>query len=116
MQAHASRKPLLVLFSETGCPWCECAQLEFLLPTQSKHEYRAKELFRQIDIDQETPLRGFGGGALAEPRLGFGFADFYSAYLLPRVDHFRGPRLQLFLPSGQYRRRSAPQPAPKRKR
>ena len=85
MQAHASRKPLLVLFSETGYPWCECAQCEFLLPAQSKHESRARVLFLQIDIDRETPLRRFDGAALAEPLLGFGIADFYSAYLDERI-------------------------------
>ncbi len=85
MQAHANHKPLLVLFSETGCPWCECPQREFRLPTQSKHEYRARVLFRQIDIDRETPLRRFGGSALAEPLLGFGIAGFYGACLDERI-------------------------------
>ena len=32
--AAARKIPLLLLFSEAGCPWCERARQEFLLPMQ----------------------------------------------------------------------------------
>ncbi len=112
----ASRRPLLVLFSETGCLWCERARREVLLPMQSNPGYQSRVLFRQIDIDKETPLTGFdgkptshrafaralkvsrfptimllgpNGEALAEPLIGFGIADFYGAYLDRRIDDAR---------------------------
>ncbi len=109
----ASKRPLLVLFSETGCPWCERARREFLLPMQGNPDYQAKVVFRQIDIDQKTPLTAFDGAAtshqafaramkikrfptvlllgpegevLAEPLVGLGIADYYGAYLDERID------------------------------
>ena len=112
-RAAADGRPILVLFSETGCPWCERARREFLLPMQGNAAYRAKVVFRQIDIDRTTPLRGFDGAMtshqalagklkvsrfptvmlfgpdgrlLAEPLVGFAIADFYGAYLDERID------------------------------
>ncbi len=112
-EVAASRRPLLILFSETGCLWCERARNEFLLPMQGNASYRSRVLFRQIDIDKDTPLTGFDGAitthkklartlkvtrfptvmllgadgkALAEPLVGFGIADFYGAYLDERIE------------------------------
>lgn len=112
-QASAGGRPLLVLFSQDGCPWCERTRREFLLPMQANAGYQARVIFRQIDIDQATPLTGFDGAAtthhafaramrvkrfptvmllgpdgrvLAEPLVGFGIADFYGAYLDERID------------------------------
>jgi thioredoxin-related protein len=109
----SGKKPLLVLFSQTGCPWCERARREFLLPMQANSSYQAKVIFRQIDIDQATPLTGFDGAptshqafarmmkvdrfptilllgqdgrVLAEPLVGFGIADFYGAYIDERIE------------------------------
>lgn len=114
---------MLILFSKTGCPWCERARREFLLPMQSNADYRAKVVFRQIDIDQATPLTGFDGkltshqafarslkinrfptvmlfgpdgSVLAEPLVGFGIADFYGAYLEERI---AGATAKLALPA-----------------
>jgi thiol-disulfide isomerase/thioredoxin len=113
LQATASGRPLLLLFSQDGCPWCERSRREFLLPMQANAGYRERVIFRQIDIDQATPLTGFDGAAtthrafaramkvkrfptvmllghdgriLAEPLVGFGIADFYGAYLDERID------------------------------
>ena len=115
-EVAASRRPLLILFSETGCVWCERARNEFLLPMQGNASYRSRVLFRQIDIDKDTPLTGFDGGStthkdlaralkvtrfptvmllgadgktLAEPLVGFGIADFYGAYLDERIKSAR---------------------------
>ncbi len=112
-EAAASRRPLLVLFSQAGCQWCERVRREFLLPMQGNQEYQARVIFRQVDIDQPTPLTGFDGAAtshlafagkmkvrlfptvmllgqdgrvLVEPLVGFGIADFYGAYLDERID------------------------------
>jgi hypothetical protein len=111
--AAASGRPLLVLFSQDGCLWCERTRREFLLPMQRNPDYRAKVIFRQVDTDHATPLTGFDGGTtshsafaralkvrlfptvmlldangrvLAEPLVGFGIADFYGAYLDGRIN------------------------------
>ena len=60
-QAAAQGKAYVVLFSETGCPWCERARREFLLPMQENPHFSAKAVFRQINIDSDEVLRDFSG-------------------------------------------------------
>ena len=106
-------KVMLVLFSQDGCPWCERARREFLLPIQKNESYTSRLTFRQIDMDRRTPLRDFQGKAsthadfarangitvyptvmllgpdgerLAEPIRGFNGSDFYGAYLDRRIE------------------------------
>ncbi len=62
-QAAAQGKAYVVLFSETGCPWCERVRREFLLPMQEDPQYNAKAVFRQINIDSDEALRDFSGRA-----------------------------------------------------
>jgi thioredoxin-related protein len=105
--------PLLVLFSEAGCPWCERARQEFLLPMQRNPEYKAKVLMREVGTDSSDALVDFTGNkttqaefarrqgvlmmptvmllgprgeALAEPLMGFGGADYYGYFLDQRID------------------------------
>ena len=110
----AERKiPLLVLFSEAGCPYCERARLEFLLPMQRNPEYRGKVMMREVGIDNPAALVDFAGNrttqaefarrlhvnmmptvlllgprgeALAEPLVGFRGADYYGYFLDQRID------------------------------
>ena len=110
----AERKiPLLVLFSEAGCPWCERARQEFLLPMQRNPEYRAKVMMRELGVDDSAALVDFAGNtttqanfaranrismtptvmlfgprgeALGEPLVGFGSADYYGYFLDRRID------------------------------
>jgi len=106
-------KPLLVLFSESGCPWCERLRKEHLLPMQRNAGYQAKLQFLQVDVDGKNTLRDFTGQSvtqaalarrygirvmptvlllgprgevLAEPLIGFTSADFYGYYLDQRID------------------------------
>lgn len=106
-------RPLLVLFSETGCPWCEKVRREHLLPLQRNAGYQARLQFMQVDVDGTKALRDFAGQAatqaalarrynirimptvlllgpkgevLAEPLVGFTSADFYGYYLDQRID------------------------------
>jgi len=105
--------PLLVLFSEAGCPWCERARQEFLLPMQRNPEYQGKVMMREVGTDNPAALVDFAGNAttqaefarhhrvsmtptvmllgprgevLAEPLLGFGGADYYGYFLDQRID------------------------------
>jgi len=110
----AERKiPLLVLFSEAGCPWCERARQEFLLPMQRNPEYQAKVMMREIGTDNPAALVDFAGKpttqaefarsqgvvmvptvmllgsrgtALAEALVGFRGADYYGYHLDQRID------------------------------
>jgi len=105
--------PLLLLFSEAGCPWCERARQEFLLPMQRNPEYRSKVMMREIGTDNAAALVDFAGKtttqaefarkhgvlmvptvmlfgsrgeALAEPLVGFRIADYYGYFLDQRID------------------------------
>jgi len=110
----AERKiPLLVLFSEAGCPWCERARQEFLLPMQRNPEYQGKVMMREVGTDNPAALVDFTGErttqaqfarrhrvsmmptvmllgprgeTLAEPLVGFGSADYYGYFLDQRID------------------------------
>jgi len=111
--AAQNKLALLVLFSQEGCPWCERARREFLLPMQRNAEYQAKVLMREIDIDGSAALIDFAGdkttqadfahrlrvsmmptvmvfGAngetLAEPLVGFQGSDYYGYLLDQRID------------------------------
>ena len=105
--------PLLVLFSEAGCTWCERARQEFLLPMQRNPEYQAKVMMREVGTDSPSALVDFAGKAttqaefarrsqvsmmptvmlfgprgvaLGEPLVGFGSADYYGYFLDQHID------------------------------
>lgn len=111
--AAARKIPLLVLFSEAGCPWCERARQEFLLPMQRNPEYQAKVMMREVGIDNPAVLIDFAGKkttqaafarrlgvnmmptvimlgprgeTLGEPLVGFRGADYYGYFLDLRID------------------------------
>jgi thioredoxin-related protein len=112
-RAAAEGRVLLVLFSESGCQWCERVRREYLLPMQRNAEVQKKALFFQVDVDSSTSLRDFAGRSttqsaiarqygirimptvlmlgpkgetLAEPLIGFSSSDFYGAYLDERIE------------------------------
>jgi len=111
--AAKTREPLLVLFSEDGCSWCERARQEFLLPMQNSPEYRGRVLMREVEIGSNAAMTDFagnkttqaefsrrnkvsmmptvmlfgpGGKLLAEPLIGFSSADYYGYFLDQRID------------------------------
>ncbi len=99
---------MLVLFSQTGCRWCERARNEVLLPLQFRPDSPGRVVVREIALDDDAPLTDFSGrrttqrrfaaleGArvtptlavygpdgrrLAEPLVGYLTADFYAEYV-----------------------------------
>ncbi|MEW5887656.1 MAG: hypothetical protein AB1768_01200 [Pseudomonadota bacterium] len=105
---RAARIPLLVLYSQADCHWCELVRRDHLLPLLSRPGSGARLLIRQIDSDSDKPLTDFGGsrithrafarreGAkvtptlavygpdgrrLAEPLVGVRIADYYGTYI-----------------------------------
>lgn len=53
-------RPMLVLYSQAGCSWCEHAR-RYLAPMATATETRDRALYRQVDIDSDVPLVDFGG-------------------------------------------------------
>jgi thioredoxin-related protein len=112
-QARANGVPILLAFTETGCPYCARARNDYLLPLQAGAAYGAKVIIREIDIRRDGELRGFSGeqltprnfsrryrvskvptvivvdhagNPLAEPVVGLLSEDFYQSYLERAID------------------------------
>lgn len=110
------RMPMLVLFSQTGCSYCEKARAHFIAPMATEPPWRDRALYRQIDLDSDDALIGFDGSpqthrsfaksagvfvtptvmvfgpdgaALAEPLVGVTLPDFYGQYLEQAIDMAR---------------------------
>ena len=79
--AAAQGKAYVVLFSETGCPWCERARREFLLPMQEDPQFQGKAVFRQVNVDSDAALKDFDGRASTQHR----FAVSQGVRLYPTV-------------------------------
>lgn len=104
----AKRIPMLVLYSQADCRWCERVRREYLGPMQRDPSYRARVVLRQIDLDSPAALLDFAshatthqdfaraegarvtptvqlygpkGERLAETIVGFLLPDFYATYI-----------------------------------
>lgn len=82
--ARAKRVPILVLFSLPGCPYCDRARREFLLPMQRNPEYAARVIIRQVDVNGTAKLRDFSGKLTTHGR----FAQEHNVRLAPTVKLF----------------------------
>lgn len=104
--ATAKGVPLVILYSQDDCSWCEKLKREYLGPMS--RDPAAPALVREVHMDHVTPLLDFDGSrttsadfsrkvkarfaptvmfhggdgaSLVEPIIGFRLADFYGAYL-----------------------------------
>jgi thiol-disulfide isomerase/thioredoxin len=111
--AHASRRVIVVLFSTSGCPWCQRVREEYLKPMLANPADGARIIVREVDIDGRESIADFSGAAtthaefagrhevrfapsvlilgprgeqLAAPLVGFGTADYYGFYLDERIE------------------------------
>jgi thioredoxin-related protein len=107
-QSRALHAPVLVFFSEAGCPWCERVRREYLAPMQGDPAYKDRVLIREVDIASGDALTDFLGRAttqrefasrfhvrkvpvvaimgpdgelIGEPMVGMALPDFYQSYL-----------------------------------
>ena len=80
---RASGLPIVLFFNREGCPYCELALREYLVPMQSDPAYRAKAMFRQIEIDRRIPLVDFDGSRVTHRQ----FAMRHKITLTPTI-HF----------------------------
>jgi thioredoxin-related protein len=105
--------PLVVLYSQDNCSWCDRARSQ-LVPLSRQPDVGAR--FAQIDIDRATPLTDFAGRAtthsrfaqdeairftpilviygpsgqrLTEPIVGMGAVDFYAGQVLHAIAQAR---------------------------
>jgi thioredoxin-related protein len=114
-RARALHAPLLLLFSEPSCDWCERARREYLVPMQNDAAYRGRVIIREVDTTSNATLVDFAGRAttqreyatlfhvrkvpvvallgpegqlLGEPMVGMA-PDFYQFYLDDAIDRGR---------------------------
>jgi thioredoxin-related protein len=110
------RVPIVILFSLPGCPYCEIVRRSHLLPMLRDPKESARAIIRQVDIDSDQAVVGFGGAPttheaiarahgvrsvpvvafwdgegrpLADPLKGMLLPDFYSAYLESALESAR---------------------------
>ncbi len=111
VQGKLSREkqiPVLILFSDPGCPYCARVRDEFLIPTTLNQEYDDRVILLEVEVGGSAKLIDFDGNRtthgrfaqrhrvgftptvklfdargreLTEPLIGFTNADFYGGYL-----------------------------------
>ena len=79
--ALSSQKPILILFSMTGCSYCEYVEEEHLKPMLRNAKYRSKVIIRRVMTDSASTLTDFDGKSISAAD----FAHRYGAYLTPTV-------------------------------
>jgi len=62
-EAAAARVPLLVFFSQPGCPYCDLARQDYLGPMNADAATRKMQRMVEVDITSESPLVDFSGRA-----------------------------------------------------
>lgn len=80
-ESRDKQAPILVLFMSDGCPYCEQALKEFLLPMQRDREYDSKVILRQIKIGSKNTLIDFNG-KITSPNV---FARANKVWAVPTV-------------------------------
>lgn len=76
--------PILVLFSASGCHFCEKVRQDFLIPMQKNAGYRSKVIFREVEASSDTPLKDFLGRKTTHSDL----ANAYKVGLTPTIKLF----------------------------
>ena len=62
-EAAAARVPLLVFFSQPGCPYCDLARRDYLGPMNADPASRAMQRMVEVDITSDSALIDFSGRA-----------------------------------------------------
>ena len=109
---RAQALPMLILFTQEDCHFCETIKTEFLQPMQLSGDYESRVLLRQLPMDSYadmiTPsgesmaasefshsygvdfsptvlLLDHAGTSLTEPLIGFSGTHYYGFYLEKRI-------------------------------
>ena len=111
--AKERKIPILLFFNRVGCPYCERALREFLLPMERNAANASRVMFRQVETDRMTKMVDFkgepvrhrqfatrykikltptiwivdgDGNSLADPMVGLTTPDYYGYYLDRAID------------------------------
>jgi hypothetical protein len=79
--ARARRAPILILFSTTGCHYCNQVREEFLIPTTRNPDYDDKVVMVEVDAAANTRLIDFDGKTTTHAE----FASRYHVGMTPTV-------------------------------
>ena len=79
--SRSRQLPILVLFSNSTCGYCQAIKDEFLKPMLISGEYDDKVLIRRVEVDTSHSLRGFRGELVFADDL----ADRYRVDFTPTV-------------------------------
>lgn len=60
-EAAARRVPIMIVFTEASCPYCNRARREHLVPLQSRGAFADKVIVREVDVAADRRLRDFDG-------------------------------------------------------
>ena len=85
-QARQQGIPLLLVVTRELCGYCDQLKAQILRPMLLSGEYEDLIILRELNIDSETPIRGFDGRAAS----GYSVASGYDALFTPTV-LFLGP-------------------------
>ncbi|MFV2060819.1 MAG: thioredoxin family protein [Gammaproteobacteria bacterium] len=78
--AQAKQIPILLLFTQQSCGFCEIVRSDFLRPMLLNEEYDSRVLIRQIEIDGDDVV-GFDGKTVSMDS----FTDHYNVGFTPTV-------------------------------
>lgn len=79
--ARDKQLPILVMFAQDDCLYCELVREDFLNPMLQSGEYDDKVIIRQLHIDSFDEVRNFNGKMIDVEELDVN----YGAYLTPTV-------------------------------
>lgn len=71
--ARARDVPLVLFFTEPGCPYCRKARTVWLEPMHNSPAYRRKASIVEIDIRDRSAMRGFAGESTTAAQVAGGY-------------------------------------------
>jgi thioredoxin-related protein len=90
-QADSKRLPIMLMFSASGCTYCEKLEEDFLKPMLRSGDYTNKVMIRKLRIDGFGKVRDFEGKQVAASD----FADRYSVFVTPTVVFIDGDGVEV---------------------
>jgi thioredoxin-related protein len=83
-QAQKRQVPIMVVFSDSGCPYCELVIDYYVKPMSRSSEYADRVIIRVVEGDVARYLKDFGGKEVSHEA----FADRYGVTFTPVVKFF----------------------------
>ena len=80
-QAQAEGKPLVLMFSLPGCPYCKVVRQNYLAPMLKENPESERPVLREVHITSDRPLVGFDGSQTSQSAL----ASRYGVRIAPTL-------------------------------